>query len=120
MRTDISDLDDQSKRDLQTIVTMGLRDVSSAFDIVKKRNETLNNEIRLLEIEKMLNETRGEFLKELINMKHYKVHSKFIGECVEEYELTLISNDQRRNDEDKFIDDLLNSRIDNMSVGEDD
>lgn len=116
MWTNVSELDDNGRNDLKILAMKGLRDVSTAFDACKKRDEELQNQIRLLEIQKYFNETRGEFLKELITKKQYIKHSKFIGECVEEYELNLITNDQRRLDEDEFIDDLLNNRLSNMST----
>lgn len=116
MWTDISDLDEKSRNDLNNLTLKGLRDVSTAFDVCKKRDEDLQNQIRLLEIQKYLNDTRGEFLKELITKKQYNKHSKFIGECVEEYELNLNNNDQRRRDEDEFVDDLLNNRLSQMST----
>ena len=68
----------------------------------------------------MLNNTRGEFLKELIKKKQYKLHSKFIGECVQEYELNIITNNNNdkndeQPDEDLYIDDLNNGVI-NMNT----
>jgi hypothetical protein len=125
MTTDIRDLDDQSVNHLQNLVTNGaLRDAVTAFDASKKYDEELNIKMQELEKLKMLNVTRGEFLNELIIKKQYKTHSKFIGECVQEYELNIISNDnsnaiQRRQEEDAFIDDLLNNRVESMSVSTD-
>ena len=120
INTDIRELDENSQNHLNQLV---LRDAVAAFDASKKYDEELNIKIQELEHLKMLNVTRGDFLNELISKKQYKLHSKFIGECVQEYEVDIITNNdnnaiQRRCDEDDFINDLLNNRVDNMSVSE--
>jgi hypothetical protein len=124
INTDIRMLDENSQNHLNQLITNGgLRDAVTAFDVSKKYDEELNIKIQELEHLKMLNQTRGEFLNELISKKQYKVHSKFIGECVQEYEVDIITNNdnnaiQCRRDEDEFINDLLNNRVETMSLSQ--